>query len=129
MKNIVAAIATAIILLATACAGNEARKQLAAEIEAANRSYPVSLGLNGVCNSITYDASENAVTIEYIMNPLYIDLESLAKASESQKQQMASFLRNPDSRPMLEMFDNAGAELVLHFTAEGQPDKIGRAHV
>lgn len=70
MKNIVAAIATAIILLATACAGNEARKQLAAEIEAANRSYPVSLGLNGVCNSITYDASENAVTIEYIMNPL-----------------------------------------------------------
>ena len=56
------------------------------------------------------------------MNPLYIDLESLAKASESQKQQMASFLRNPDSRPMLEMFDNAGAELVLHFTAEGQPD-------
>ena len=58
MKNIIATIAAAIILLATACAGNEARKQLAAEIEAANRSYPVSLGLNGVCNSITYDASE-----------------------------------------------------------------------
>ena len=36
-----------------------------------------------VWDSITYDASENAVTIEYIMNPLYIDLESLAKASES----------------------------------------------
>ncbi len=122
MKNIITALAAAIMLLATACGGNEARKQLAAEIEAANRSYPVSLGLNGVCNSITYDASENAVTIEYIMNPAYIDLESLAKASESQKQQMASFLRNPDSRPMLEMFDKAGAELVLHFTAEGQPD-------
>ena len=76
MKNIVAAIATAIILLATACAGNEARKQLAAEIEAANRSYPVSLGLNGVCNSITYDASENAVTIEYIITDLLKSLNA-----------------------------------------------------
>lgn len=103
------------MVLACACSQNGASQRLEAEIEAANRQCPVSLGPNGYLTKLEYDKGSNTVTMSYRLNRYYADPAALANSSQEQRREMAAYLRKDENRPLLDLFVNAGASLALSF--------------
>ncbi len=117
LKNIKALTILLLLVLAGACSKNENCERLRAEVEAADRSCPKSLGVSGSLESIEYDKSANMVVMRYVMNPAYVDLDAIRDASDEQKNAMGNFLKGESGRQMLDLLSAAGASIRLVFRA------------
>lgn len=116
MKQLSIFILIVLAVFGVSCSRQDARQRLMAEIEASNRLCPQSLGPSGSLRSVQYDQDINVVIMHYVMNPLLANRMTVAGADDSQKREMARYLRDPENRGLLDLFNEAGASLTLSFT-------------